>query len=350
MLSERLRLFRRALLGVFAGSLALLLGLWSWQTFAAAGLTATPPNPHQNETVTLAGSGFLPGETVSVWITYPDYTVYGVAEMPTNDDGSFSYPYLPDFLGATFTPTGRYTYTAFGQSSGREVYATINVDIGSAPATSQGVKLSATPRRDTQGSYYAFSGDGYGSEEEVALWLRYPDNTVEDLGRVTTGPAGHLEYLLYVGGAPVGHYAFTANGLRSGANGIAEFDLRVDDLTTASGQASLRVSATPDNQRSYALFEGWGYKPGEIVTIWVTLPDYSTLWIGDVQASDSGAFVASLWLSEQEPVGKRTYTAYGNISGLRAVADYVLTPGGGPGTTPYVEPAPNGICEGEGCF
>lgn len=350
MLSERYRVYRRALLGVFAGGLALLLGLWSWQTFAAASLTATPSNPRQNDTVTLVGSGFLPSETVSVWITYPDYTVYGVAEVETNGDGSFSYPYLPDFLGATFTPTGRYTYTAFGQSSGREVYATIDVAIDQAPGTSAGVTLTASPRRDTQGSYYAFSGVGYGSEEEVALWLRYPDNTVEDLGRVTVGPAGHLEYLLYVGGAPVGHYAFTAYGLRSGLTGIAEFDLRVDDLTVAAGQASLKVSPTPDNQRSYAIFEGYGYQPGEIVTIWVTLPDYSTLWIGDVQASDGGAFVASLYLSEQEPVGKRTYTAYGNMSGMRAIADYVLTPGGGPGTTPYVEPVPNAICEGVGCF
>jgi hypothetical protein len=350
MLSERFRLYRRALLGVFAGSLALLISLWSWQTFAAASLTASPASPRQNDTVTLVGGGFSPGEKVSVWITYPDFTVYGVDEIEVNGDGTFSYPYLPDFLSAVDTPTGRYTYTAFGQSSGREVYATIDVAIGRAPGTSTGVTMTVTPRRDSQGSYYAFSGAGYGPEEEIGLWLRYPDNHVEDLGRVTTGPSGHLEYLLYVGGAPVGHYAFTAYGLRTGANGIAEFDLRVDDLTDAAGKASLRVSPTPDNQRSYAIFEGYGYQPSEIVTIWVTLPDYSTLWVGDVQASDGGAFVATLYLSEQEPVGKRTYTAYGNISGMRAIADYVLTPGGGPGTTPYVEPVPNTICEGVGCF
>lgn len=350
MHSERQRMYTRALLGVFAGGLALLLGLWSWNTFAAASLTATPATPRQNDTVTLTGSGFTPGETVSVWITYPDFTVYGVAEVPTNGDGSFSYPYLPDFLGATFTPTGKYTYTAFGQTSGREVYASITVDIGRAPGTSQGVSLTATPRRDTQGSYYVFSGSGYGTDEEVALWLRYPDNHVEDLGRVTAGPSGIIEYVLYVGGAPVGRYALTAQGLRTGANGISEFDVRVDDLTQATGKATLKVNPTPDNQRSYAIFEGYGYQPSEIVTIWVTLPDYSTLWIGDVQAGDGGSFVASLYLSEQEPVGKRTYTAYGNLSGLRATADYVLTPGGGPGTSPVVEQSADGICEGDGCF
>lgn len=350
MHSERQRMYTRALMGVFAGGLALLLGLWTYSTFASASLTAAPANPRQNDTVTLTGAGFSPGEVVSVWITYPDYTVFGVAEIVTNGDGSFSYPYLPDFLGATFTPTGRYTYTAFGQSSGREVYATIDVAIGAAPGTSAGVVLTAEPRRDTQGSYYVFSGTGYGTDEEVAVWLRYPDNHVEDLGRVTAGPSGRIEYVLYVGGAPVGHYAFTAQGLRNGGTGIAEFDVRVDDLTVATGPANLRVSPSPDNQRSYALFEGYGYQPREIVTVWATLPDYSTLWVGDIQASEDGSFVAVLYLSEQEPVGKRTYTAYGNLSGKRAVADYTLTPGGGPGSTPVVDPVPDAICVGEGCF
>lgn len=352
MHSERQRLYTRALLGVFGGGLALLLALWTYSTFASASLSATPANPRQNDTVTLVGTGFSPGETVSVWITYPDYTVYGVAEVATNGDGSFSYPYLPDFLGATFTPTGRYTYTAHGQSSGREVYASIDVAIGQAPGTTAGVTLTAEPRRDTQGSYYVFSGAGYGADEEVAVWLRYPDNHVEDLGRISAGPSGRIEYVLYVGGAPVGRYALTARGLRTGLNGISEFDVRVDDLTQATGQASLLVRASPDNQRSYATFEGHGYQPREIVTVWATLPDYSTLWVGDVQASDDGSFVAVLYLSEQEPVGKRTYTAYGNTSGLRAVADYVLTPGGGPGGVEPAElvPIPDGICEGAGCF
>lgn len=344
------RMYARALLMAFAAGLALLLGLWSWSAAASTSLTASPANPRQNDTVTLAGTGFSPGETVSVWITYPDYTVFGVAELATNGDGSFSYPYLPDFLGATFTPTGRYTYTAFGQSSGREVYASIDVAIGQAPGPSPAVSLTATPRRDTQGSSYVFSGAGYGTDEEVAIWLRYPDNSVEDLGRLTAGPSGSFEYVLYVGGAPVGRYALTAQGLRTGANGISEFEVRVDDLTVPTGKANLKVSPSPDNQRSYATFEGYGYQPGEIVTVWATLPDYSTLWVGDIQAGDGGSFVATLYLSEQEPVGKRTYTAYGNNSGLRATADYVLTPGGGPGSNPVVELAPDGVCQGGGCF
>jgi len=330
MLRERQRRYAQILLGAFAGSLALLLGFVTWGSFAAAAsLAATPARPQQNDTVTLVGVGFSPGETVSVWITYPDFRVYGVAELGTNGDGSFSFPYLPDFLGATFTPTGRYTYTAFGQSSGREVYAMIDVGIDSAPGVSASVSLTSEPGRDGQGSYFLFRGSGYAGGEQVALWLRYPDNTIQDLGRVEAGPAGSFEYTLYVGGVPVGHYALTGRGLSGGGNGIAEFDVKVDDLTAVSGKATLTVGPSPDTQRSYASFSGAGFQPKEIVTVWVTLPDYSTLWVGDVQADEDGVFSAVLYLSEQEPVGHRTYTAYGNNSGLRGTADYTLQPGGG---------------------
>ena len=330
MLREHSRAPLRLLMGGFALSLAALLGLWTWTSGASsASLSASPAAPRQNDTVTLNGAGFTPGELVSVWITYPDFRVYGVAELETNGDGAFNYPYLPDFLGAGFTPTGRYTYTARGQNSGREVYASVDVSIGSAPGASAGVTLSAEPGRDAQGSYFVFRGSGYRGGEEVALWLRYPDNTVADMGRAVAGSGGSFEYTIYVTGAPVGRYALTARGLEGGANGIAEFEVQVADLTEATGAAKLAVAPTPDVQRSYADFSGSGFEPGEIVTVWVTLPDYSTRWVGDVTVDDDGGFSATLYLSEQEPVGRRTYTAYGNRSGLRAIADYTLNPGGG---------------------
>jgi hypothetical protein len=148
----------------------------------------------------------------------------------------------------------------------------------------------------------------------------------------------------------VGHYAFTARGLDSAANGIAEFDVTVDDLTVATGVAWLKVAPSPDTQRSFASFTGYGFKPKEIVTVWVTLPDYSTRWIGDVQADADGAFDAVLYLSEQEPVGNRSYTAYGNISGVRAVSTYTLQPGPGDAPVETLAPPADGICTGDGCF
>lgn len=320
---------KRIFAACFAGSLALIVGLWSWSSFASASLIATPNNPQQNDTVSLVGSGFSPSETVSVWITYPDYTVYAVAEVQTDDNGSFSYPYIPDFLGAAFTPTGRYTYTAFGQQSGREVYASIDVAIGSGAGPSQQVSLQAQVSQGRQGSSFVFRGSGYSAGEEVAIWLRYPDNRTADLGRTTAGSEGIIEYVLAIGGAPVGDYALTAYGLRSDGTGIATFQVLPGDQTHARSVATLNVGPDGSVQRSHATFSASGFQPGEVVTIWVTMPDSSTRWIGDLVASNEGSFVATLYLNERDPVGLRVYSAFGNRSGARATANYNLHPGSG---------------------
>ncbi|RRR73863.1 MAG: hypothetical protein EI684_08210 [Candidatus Viridilinea halotolerans] len=311
----------------FAGSLMLLFLLWSWSSYASASLSATPSNPRQNDTVTLVGSGFTPGERVSVWITYPDYTVYAVAEVVTNDDGSFSHPYLPDFLGASFTPTGRYTYTAFGQQSGREVYASINVDIGQGAPPSQAVSFTTETRQGHQGATFVFRGSGYAPGETVAIWLRYPDNRVNDLGHTTAGSGGVFEYVLRMGGAPVGNYALTAYGMHSASTGIAAFQLLPGDQTRALGSATLNAGPSSSTQRSYLTFSGAGFQPGEVVTIWTTLSDLSTRWVGDLAVNSDGTFQANLYTNERDPAGTRVYTAFGNRSGLRATANYTVVPG-----------------------
>lgn len=332
----------------FTLMLASVLSIWSYRSSAAgeAKLTVSPTTARQNDTVQLVGSGFAPGETVAIWVTYPDFTVFAVAEVATNADGNFATASVPDFLGVTYTPTGKYTYTAFGKSSARQAFAELQVTIAPGATTSQGISIQAVPGKDDQGSYFVVRGSGYGSSESLGVWLRYPDNTLEDLGQITSGPSGSFEFNFRMTGAPVGHYAFTARGLRSGLNGIAEFDLTIGDLTTASGTANLKVSPAANKQRNYALFEGWGYQPGEIASIWVTLPDYSTLAIGDVTINAQGGFVATLYLNEQDPVGKRTYTAFGNASRRKAIADYTLAPGGPQVGIPG---GPTTTCDGIGC-
>jgi len=320
--------YTRTLLVVFTCAVVALVTLFSYRQFASdiSTLAVSPAIARQNDTVTLTGRAFFPGERVSVWITYPDYRVYGVAEVDTNGDGDFTFPYVPDFLGAEFTPVGKYVYTAHGQESGREVYAELNVQIGQAPGRSEGIRVEAIPGKDDQGSYFTIRGVGF-DEEALAFWLRYPDATVLDLGQGSAGPRGGFEYVLRLTGAPTGHYAFTARGLSTGLNGIAEFDLTVGDLTVAQGTASLVLRPTADTQRNYAIFQGSDFAPGEIVSVWVTLPDNSTEAVGDVQADDNGNFVATLYISEQEPTGLRTYTAFGNTSQRRATARFTLNPG-----------------------
>ncbi len=320
----------RWLLAGFTLVLAGVLAIWSYQSSAqsAASLSATPAQARQNDTVTLSGKGFSPSETVAIWITYPDFSVFGVTEVQADGDGSIDYAYLPDFLGASFTPTGRYTYTARGTSSGREVYATISVSIGRGAAASAGVTMRSTPNGPAR---FTIQGSNFSGGETLALWLRLPDNSVQDLGQVTAGPAGSFEYNLNLAGAPVGRYAFTARGLRSSLTGITELTLTQTDLSTVSGRAGLTVDMRREDQRSTVTFTGSGFAETEIVSIWVTLPNGATAPIGDVVVSNTGGFVATFYLSEQLPAGRHVFSAYGNFSQRRGTAEFTLVPGGAPG-------------------
>jgi hypothetical protein len=329
MAQKHVVMLRRMTIWVLTIGLGVLLIVWSWPSLAGSAiLSVTPEHARQNETVTLSGEGFVAGEAIAIWITYPDYRVYGVAETTADDQGRFAYPYLPDFLGATFTPTGNYTYTAHGKSSGLEAYADLFVDIGVAPGVTPAVQLTVDRTSGPQGSVFTFLGSGYAAGESVAFWIRYPDNSVSDVGRSEADSAGTVAFALKMNGAPAGGYALTGRGINSGANGIAEFEVTPGDLISATGVANLLIEPGPDTQRNYATFAGSGFQPGETVSIWVTLADYSTRPIGEVTIGTSGTFRAILYLSEQEPTGLRTYTAYGNASGLRATAEYALNPGG----------------------
>ncbi|MEF3275591.1 MAG: hypothetical protein K6356_14575 [Chloroflexus sp.] len=317
----------RLLLLFFASTLMLLIAIWSRPADAqVASLNVSPAVAYQNTSVTLSGNGFLPGETVSVWITYPDYTVYGVAVVKIDDQGRFNHPYLPDFLGATFTPTGRYTYTARGWQSGREAYASLTVEVAPAAGVS-GAQLTVDRPIQAQGATFTFRGSGYQPGERVAIWLRYPNNAVADLDTRTADSNGQIGLVIASDGIPIGRYALTARGLQSGVNGIVDFEVLVGDNLRPRGNAELTVGPGSTRQRSAVVVRGSGFLPGEVITVWATLPNYATEWLGDVTATTEGTFATELYLSERNPAGRYAISAYGNRSERRAVAEYMLLPG-----------------------
>lgn len=324
----------------FTACLAVLLFTWNYRSWAAtASLTVNSTTTSQNETVTLFGQGFSPNETVAIWVTDPQYRVYKVAEVKADEKGEFSYSHVPDLEGKGFVPTGRYIYTARGMSSGHEVHSSVQVDAGKAPGTSADVEMTVQQGSDDQGNYVQVNGANYKAREVLAIWLRYPDHTGKDLGYIDADQAGSFAYTLRLDGAPVGRYAFTARGLSTDLNGIVEFNVKASDLTQAKGVANLSIHSTNNKQRSNIVFEGSGFHAGEVVSIWVTLPDFSTTALGDVRVDKDGTFVASLYISERVPVGRHTFTAFGNTSKLRAVADFTLKSGG---LQSQQDPASNG--------
>ncbi len=89
----------------------------------------------QLEGMELRGSGFAPGETISIWLTESDGSVWYITEL-VSANGSFALPgALVAQIRATHAPTpgspiGPSTFTAYGQSSKLIATATVQLWAG----------------------------------------------------------------------------------------------------------------------------------------------------------------------------------------------------------------------------
>jgi hypothetical protein len=99
-------------------------------TVGTATLIASPSNTRQLETVQLMGSGFAPGEVISIWITMADGTVWDSRKMIATD-GTFTLAgLLPAEIPQNGFPIGETTFTAYGNSSKLIATATIQLWAG----------------------------------------------------------------------------------------------------------------------------------------------------------------------------------------------------------------------------
>lgn len=87
----------------------------------AATLSMLPSSGRQLEVVTMVGTGFVPGERVSIWVTLPDGVVLSLFQGITLD-GSFTEEiFLPPL------PVGRHYFSAYGQTSGQRAVAAFDL-------------------------------------------------------------------------------------------------------------------------------------------------------------------------------------------------------------------------------
>jgi len=92
-----------------------------------ASLTASPSATKQLQTVQLQGDGFAPGETVSIWITMADGTVWNARKIIANNGKFTEVGYLPALIPDNGFPVGTTTFTAYGNSS--KLVATASVEL-----------------------------------------------------------------------------------------------------------------------------------------------------------------------------------------------------------------------------
>lgn len=87
------------------------------QVAGRAELTATPSRTRQLEVVTIKGSGFIPGETVSMWLTQPNGVVSYIGEQVALYGDIEISGYLPAVIEDQGLPVGIHVFSAYGQSS-----------------------------------------------------------------------------------------------------------------------------------------------------------------------------------------------------------------------------------------
>lgn len=182
--------------------------------------TTGDPSGLHGATVNIFGRGFVGQEYVAIWITAPDGTVIDYPMQLTSDVGSFASAFTFDSRFGT----GRYSFTALGQSSGYQVIDTF--DLAARNTTPNSYALLVVnwkqPAVNVQGGEFEIAGQFFLPFEPVVVWLTLPDNSVRTLPDQYTNEFGEFfTDILFDERLPTGTYKFTAKGVNSGRTVIS---------------------------------------------------------------------------------------------------------------------------------
>ncbi len=325
---------RRTILFALASSCLLLIGLYVMTSLQASATQVAPvlalPDGGgiQNETIEVHLAGFAPGESITLWQTFPNYKVLPLHNVTANRDGEATTNLFID----PSIPVGTHALSARGNSS--DALAMVSFPVHAPEvALKNSVEIVLVESGFQQGTPFTFAGSGYDPSEPVSLWLTLPDGAVRDLQIVQAGD-GEFTYSFTPGVEdPIGTYQITAFGRSSERTAITSFEVEAADYLIEAAPATLEVFPSQVRQLDVVTITGHGFDAGEVVSLWLTLPDGAvvTLYEG---VTMTGAFQERVYLPAVIPegglpVGVHNFSAYGSTSGRRAVASFELLPGSG---------------------
>lgn len=216
--------WKRRAAAVFALALAVLVVLAPRGSQAGGfGLAPAFPSAVAGQVLVFQGSGFAPGEWVSVWATAPDGSVLGGGRLSASATGEARITFeLP--LNAV---GGNWAITAYGHQTQTPVITRFDVTGRTPPVVP--VQGYVSPAAGPLGTVFNFTALGYRADEKVSYWITGPGNVVYE--SFPAGATASWDGVVRVSwsppaGSPPGTFVLTAQGLKSGvARGIA-FDLQ----------------------------------------------------------------------------------------------------------------------------
>lgn len=255
------------------------------------------------QTVTLTGTGFQPGERVSIsW----DGTLT-VRRLNANNSGGFSIT-----LAVPHGAHGGHGFYAVGATSNRSVRVPIRV----------GASVNRTPTGGTPGTKVRINVAGFGAYERVRLTWNGTSGSF--LGSVTTNGAGAGSGTIVIPNDSAGWHDYAGTGSRSGARGFGAIQVLAATPAPSTPSATLGISMNPraGTPGSFVTIDVTGFSPRELLRIsWGS----ASLAFGSITADSSGARTFAVPIPVQ-PQGAAILSVTGANSGRTARSAVVVQP------------------------
>jgi hypothetical protein len=309
---------------VLAGLLALPIA--PVQAQSGATMTINPETAPQNSTITLELRGFRSDEDVNLWQTPPEGATVNLGNISVDDNGNANV----SLFVSSRNPTGLHVFGARGNESLRTASATLELTLGEGAPPTSGVQIVVQGEIGPQLGVFTFTGSGYQFEEDVALWINLPDDTVQSVGRTRTDEQGMFQFSLSLGSSfPEGRYVMTAFGLESERTGIVPFTLTRGGIPPEE-QPGPQVVVRPSQVRQGDIIaiEGSDFGRKESISLWATLQDGSVVPLPQYnETTEDGFFVFEYEIDpELFPAGTHELTAYGINSSLTDITTFTVLP------------------------
>lgn len=225
------------------------------------------------------------------------------------------------------------------------LFAVLAIFAAAAPRANaaSGAWCWSDPEKGPVGTVFTVYCSGFSPNTHVSTYVVEPDGAAANWGSSKTNETGDVSFSFYsawqpYGGAALGKWTFVTEKLGLAKTvlerGTASF--QVTGGTEGVSGADIWTDADVLEKGKTMTLYGSGFKPYEIVTVWIEFPNgdcssftehippyvnlpvfygESTEWSGDVKADGNGAFAVSAWGYSWSCEGKYRLVARGNSSG-----------------------------------
>jgi hypothetical protein len=273
---------------------------------AAAGISASPTYGDFDTTYTFKADGFQPNEIVDTWIGLPNLSAVstGVQRASASGTVTWSFKPLPSYGG------GEYIAVARGRASGEfatkfNVVAPPNNNTGGNNNNNNNNQPQPAPVIPASERTVQFNASGYLGGETVATWYQAPNGTVTAYQNFTADAWGNLSFPFTVGSSWMyGGYQVVGYGLKSGNTQYIQFAF----FGRVSGGESSKPVTKP---APYYDFAASGFRAGEMVSLWIGLPNGTTQALTNTTADSKGNVYFRVNIIPGWPYGGYVVAAYG---------------------------------------